>query len=128
MLITQSIVTVYVEMGMLWEQKNVIQQLDVITQHVNVIWDGEGMGLDIVMRCVEMGWLLVENNVTAVLSAVRGIVYVCKTTHTTMRVGDALIVGMGMWKGERNVTRMICIVIIQHVNVRQGIHWRMIQG
>ena len=62
------------------------------------------MGLDIVMRCVEMGWLLVEKNVTAVLSAVTDIVYVCKTTHTTMRVGDALIVGMGMWKGKRNVT------------------------
>ena len=75
------------------------------------------MGMDIVMRCVEMGWLLVENNVTALLSAVTDIVYVCKTTHTTMRVGHALIVGMGMWKGERNVTRMICIVIIQHVNV-----------
>ena len=86
------------------------------------------MGLDIVMRCVEMGWLLVEKNVTAVLSAVRDIAYVCKTTHTTMRVGDALIVGMGMWKGKRNVTRMTCIVIIQHVNVRQGIHWRMYQG
>ena len=37
MLITQLIVTVCVEMGMLWEQKNVIQQLDVITQHANVI-------------------------------------------------------------------------------------------
>ena len=80
------------------------------------------MGLDIVMRCVEMGWLLVENNVTALLSAVTDIVYVCKTTHTTMRVGDVLIVGMGMWKGERTVTRMKCIVIIQHANAVSGIH------
>ena len=86
------------------------------------------MGLGIVMRCVEMGWLLVENNVTALLSAVTDIVYVCKTIHTTMRVGHALIVGMDMWKGERNVTRMTCIVIIQHVNVWKGIHWRMYQG
>ena len=86
------------------------------------------MVMDIVMRCVEMGWLLVEKNVTAVLSAAMSIVSVFKTTHTTMRVGDALIVGMGMWKVERNATRMTCIVIIQHVNVRQGIHWRMYQG
>ena len=84
--------------------------------------------MDIVMRCVEMGWLLVENNVTALLSAATDIVYVYKTTHTAMRVGHVLIVGMGMWKGERNVTRMIFIVIIQHVNVWKGIHWRMYQG
>ena len=75
------------------------------------------MGLGIVMRCVEMGWLLVENNVTALLSAVTDIVYVCKTTHTTTKQDYVLFVGMGMWKGERNVTRMTCIVIIQHVNV-----------
>ena len=97
-----------------------IHQLDVITQHVNVIEDGEGMGMDIVMRCVEMEWLLVENNVTALLSAVTDIVYVCKTTHTTMRVGHALIVGMGMWKGQRSVTRQ-SDVIIQHANAQKGI-------
>ena len=55
------------------------------------------MGMGIVMRCVEMGWLLVEKNVTALLSAVTDIVYVCKTIHTTMRVGDALIVGMDVF-------------------------------
>ena len=31
------LVTVCVEMGLLWEQKNVIQHLDVITEHVDVI-------------------------------------------------------------------------------------------
>ena len=125
---TRRTVQACVEMGMLWEEKNVIQQLDVITQHVIAVQDGEGMGLGIVMRCVGMGWLLVENNVTALLSAVTDIAFVFKTTHTTMRQDYAHIVGMGYWNTKKNATRMIFIVIIQHVNVRQGIHPRRYQG
>jgi hypothetical protein len=43
-------------------------------------------------------------------------------THTTMRVGCAVIVGMGLLTLMRIATRMMSIVTIRHADAFQGIH------
>ena len=75
-----------------------------ITQHANAVQDGVVMVMVDVQRCVVMVLLWVERNVTAHLDAVILDVSVNKTTHTTMRVGCACIVGMGLLRVQRNVT------------------------
>ena len=75
-----------------------------ITEHANAVQDGVVQVEVDVQRCVEMGYLWVERNVTGHLDAVIFDVSVHKTTHTTMRVGCACIVGMGLLRDQRNVT------------------------
>jgi hypothetical protein len=103
--------------------KNVMGVGDVITRHVNVLMmDGRVIGEGDVWRCVGMGLLLGVKNVTAHLDVVMIIAYANKTTHTTMRQGSVVIVGMGLLSIMRNVTGMTSIVRTRHANAWMDIH------
>ena len=94
------------------------------TIFANVKKDGDRglMGADHVYRIVEMDLLFGLRNVTGHLDVMIKGVTVNKTTHTTMRVGCACIVGMGLLRVQRNVTWMMNIVRTEHANAVRGIH------